>query len=153
VDAKAGHVDELIAALVLVALTVTVHAAGITILLRWVLRWVGLEQARFWRLTWVVIRTVWCLLAIHLIEIVLWALFFWQCRSFPDLSSAVYFSGVTYATVGYGDFVLPEQWRLLGPLEGLTGILMCGLSTGFFFALVSRLYAARKAGVEPQTIS
>jgi hypothetical protein len=47
---------------------------------------------------------------------------------------------VTYTTVGYGDLVLPEQWRLLGPVEGLTGILMCGLSTGFFFALVSRLF-------------
>ncbi|HVR19331.1 MAG TPA: potassium channel family protein, partial [Polyangiaceae bacterium] len=55
---------------------------------------------------------------------------------------ALYFSGVTYSTVGYGDLVLPEHWRLLGPIEGLTGILMCGLSTGLFFALISKLYAA-----------
>ena len=46
-------------------------------------------------------------------------------------------------TLGYGDLVLPHKWRLLGPVEGLTGILMCGLSTGFFFAFFSRFLAAK----------
>jgi hypothetical protein len=41
--------------------------------------------------------------------------------------------------------VLPREWRLLGPVEGLTGILMCGLSTGFFFAVVARVLAAESA--------
>jgi hypothetical protein len=44
-----------------------------------------------------------------------------------------------------GDLVLPEEWRLLGPVEALTGILMCGLSTGFFFAVLSRSVAAKSA--------
>ena len=48
-----------------------------------------------------------------------------------------------YATIGYGDLVLPKEWRLFGPLEGLTGILMCGLSTAFLFATLSRMYAGR----------
>jgi hypothetical protein len=58
----------------------------------------------------------------------------------PDLASALYFSAVTYTTTGYGDLVLAEEWRLLGAVEALTGILMCGWSTGFFFAVVNRLY-------------
>jgi hypothetical protein len=45
--------------------------------------------------------------------------------------------------VGYGDLVLPREWRLVGSVEGLTGILMSGLSTGFFFAVVTRLVAPR----------
>jgi hypothetical protein len=65
--------------------------------------------------------------------------------SLPDAESSFYFSGVTYTTLGYGDLVLPQEWRLLGPVEGLTGILMCGLSTGFFFAVVSRFLAAKSA--------
>jgi hypothetical protein len=52
-------------------------------------------------------------------------------------------AGVTYATVGYGDLVLPKPWRMLGLVEGLTGILMCGLSAGLFFAVVSRIYPSR----------
>ena len=68
----------------------------------------------------------------------MWALFYWWQKCLPDAESSFYFSGVTYTTVGYGDLVLPKEWRLLGPVEGLTGILMCGLSTGFFFAVVSK---------------
>jgi hypothetical protein len=49
--------------------------------------------------------------------------------------------------VGYGDLVLPVAWRLVGGIEALTGILMCGWSTGFFFSVVSRMHAARPAPV------
>ena len=66
-----------------------------------------------------------------------------------DAKSAFYFSGVTYTTIGYGDLVLQEPWRMLGPVEGLTGILMCGLSAGIFFAVVSRIYLSR-SDVEPK---
>jgi hypothetical protein len=52
----------------------------------------------------------------------------------------MYFSAVTYATIGYGDIVPPENWRMLAAMEGLTGILMCTWSGGFFFAIVSRMY-------------
>jgi hypothetical protein len=63
--------------------------------------------------------------------------FFWQ-GCLPDAESAFYFSGVTYTTVGYGDLVLPKPWRILAPIEALTGLLMCALSGGLFFAVVSR---------------
>jgi len=39
--------------------------------------------------------------------------------------------------------LLPPEWRLLGPVEGLTGILMCGLSTGYFFAVVSKFLSVK----------
>jgi hypothetical protein len=62
-----------------------------------------------------------------------------------DLQSALYFSAVTYTTTGYGDLVLPPDWRLVGAVEAVTGILMCGWSTGFFFAVVSRVSAGETA--------
>jgi hypothetical protein len=49
--------------------------------------------------------------------------------------------GVTYTTTGYGDLVLPIEFRLIGGVEALTGILMCGWSTGFIFAMVSRMFS------------
>jgi len=61
----------------------------------------------------------------------------------PNNESALYFSGVSYTSIGYGDIVLPEPWRLLSPVEGLTGILMCGLSASLLFALGVKVYELR----------
>jgi hypothetical protein len=128
---------ELSAAAILLSVTVVVHAAGLLAVLGCVLRSRALRNLRFWPETWLLIRIAGALIVIHLVEIALWALFYWKEKCFPDAESAFYFSGVTYATVGYGDLVLPRDWRLLGPVEGLTGILMCGLSIGLFFAVLS----------------
>ncbi|HTD85377.1 MAG TPA: potassium channel family protein [Candidatus Binatia bacterium] len=133
----------ILAAWSLVAGTVIVHATGLVIAVGPIVCAAAQPDLRFWPMTWLVIRTVWWLIVIHMLEIALWALFFWWQKCLPDAESSFYFAGVTYATVGYGDLVLPKDWRLLGPVEGLTGILMCGLSTGLFFAMASRLYSAR----------
>ena len=67
--------------------------------------------------------------------------FFYLWRGcLPNAEAAFYFSGVTYTTVGYGDLVLAQPWRMLGPIESLMGVLMCGLSTGYFFVVVSRIH-------------
>jgi hypothetical protein len=123
---------------VLVATTVIIHAAGLGMVLSHALRSTERPDTHFWPITWLLIRIAWLLIIIHLIEIAVWALFFWWHKCLPDAESSFYFSGVTYATIGYGDLVLPKEWRLFGPVEGLTGILMCGLSTAFFFVIVSK---------------
>jgi hypothetical protein len=115
-------------------------------LFRRVVRSRAMASSGFWPATWLVIRIAYSLVAIHLVEIAVWAIYYWRQECLPDIESSFYFSGVTYTTVGYGDIVLAERWRLLGPVEGLTGILMCGLSTGFFFAVVSRLYTLQQKG-------
>ena len=79
------------------------------------------------------------MIVLHLAEIIAWALVYYSNDAMPDLQSAFYFSAVTYTTTGYGDLVLPEAWRLVGGVEALTGILMCGWSTAFFLAAVTRL--------------
>jgi len=127
----------------LVAVTVAIHAVGLTGLLKVFVRRSALPPQRFLPVTWYLTRVAWWLILFHLIEIAVWGLFYvWQ-GCMPDGESAFYFAGVTYTTVGYGDLVLPQQWRMLGPIEGLTGILMCGLSTGIFFAIATKLSAVR----------
>jgi ion channel len=136
-------IAKLLIASCLVAATVTIHGAGLGMALSYALRSTERPQTRFWPITWLLIRIAWLLIVIHMSEIAVWALFFWWHKCLPDAESSFYFSGVTYATIGYGDLVLPEEWRLFGPVEGLTGILMCGLSTAFFFAVVSKkIYSA-----------
>ncbi len=131
-------ITKFIVASCLVATTVVIHAGGLALVLSHVLHHKVPPETRFWPITWLLIRIAWWLILIHLVEIAVWALFFWWQKCLPDIESSFYFSGVTYATIGYGDLVLPEEWRLFGPIEGLTGILMCGLSTAFFFVIVSR---------------
>jgi len=124
-------------ACVLVAITVAVHAIGLAVLLRILRWWHVLTTTGLWPITWLLICLTWYLILLHVTEISVWGLFYlwWGCL--PDAESALYFSSVTYATIGYGDLVLAKPWRVLAPIEGLTGILMCGLSAGFFFALVN----------------
>jgi Ion channel len=131
-------IAKLLIGFALVAVTVAIHAAGLAVVLREVSGSRVQVETRFWPITWMLIRIAWWLIIIHMFEIAVWALFFWWQNCLPNAESSFYFSGVTYATIGYGDLVLPNEWRLFGPLEGLTGILMCGLSTAFFFAIVSR---------------
>src|SRR6185436_7932580 len=127
----------------LVAVTVAVHAGGFGLVLGKLIKRKAAPPAAFWPITWLLVRVAWQLILIHIVEISVWALFYrWQ-HCLPDAESAFYFSGVTYTTLGYGDLVLPPEWRLLGPVEGLTGILMCGLSTGYFFAVVSKFLSVK----------
>ena len=136
-------IAKLLIASALVATTVTIHAFGLGAGLSYALRSIERLEARFWQITWLLIRVAWWLIVLHLLEIAVWALFFWWHKCLPDVESSFYFSGVTYATLGYGDLLLPKEWRMFGPLEALTGSLMVGLSIAFFFAVLSKMLRAR----------
>jgi hypothetical protein len=123
---------------VLVIITVFIHAVGFSVLLRILMRTHVLTKSGFWSATWLVIALTYWLLLIHLAEIAIWGLFYFWQGCLPDAPTAFYFSGITYTAVGYGDLVLPNPWRILAPIESMTGILMFGLSSGIFFAIVFR---------------
>ena len=136
-------ITQLLIAWLLMALCVAVHGIGLMWAFRRISRSPTLADSRFWPPTWLLIRLAGWIILLHLIEISLWALLYAWRQAMPDLQAAFYFSAVTYTTTGYGDLVLPETWRVVGGIEALTGILMCGWSTGFFFAVVNRMYRSR----------
>jgi Ion channel len=138
--------SKLVVAWALMALCVVIHATGVTSAMEW-LRLPLSGSGRFWRNTWLFIRLAGWMVLLHLVEITTWALLYVRKDAMPDLPSALYFSAVTYTTTGYGDIVLPQEWRLVGAVEALTGILMCGWSTGFFFAVVGRIFQAEATKV------
>ena len=136
-------IGQFVIASCLVAITVMIHAAGLSLVLSHVLHYRVQPDTRFWPITWLLVRIAWWLILMHTAEIAVWALFFWGQKCLPDAESSFYFSGVTYATLGYGDLLLPKEWRMFGPLEALTGSLMVGLSIAFFFAVLSRKFLQR----------
>jgi len=126
------------------ALCVSVHAIGMTVALRMLNHMIVRIAAPFWFSTWMLIRIAGWAILLHLVEIAFWAFFYAWKDAVPDLTTALYFSAVTYTTTGYGDVVLPGQWRLVGGVEALTGIIMCGWSAAFFFAVVSQMNQSRQ---------
>jgi Ca2+/Na+ antiporter len=140
-------ITKLLISFLLMALCVVIHAIGVMGAVRVFDRSPSLADPRFWRPTWLLILVASWLVLLHLVEIVLWALLYTWGHAMPDAHSAFYFSAVTYTTTGYGDLVLPENWRLLGGVEALTGILMCGWSTAFFFAVLSNIYRLQQAKI------
>ena len=134
-------------ALGLMAVSVSIHTAGVTCALRWLRAPPPVPS--LWRGTRLLIRLAAWIILLHLVAIIIWGLCYTWTGALPGVQTAVYFSAVTYTTTGYGDLTLPEAWRLVGAVEALTGVLMCGLSTGFFFAVMSHLYQVWDQSAQP----
>ena len=80
---------------------------------------------------------------LHITETCIWATFYYTQELFKDFETSVYFSLTSYTTIGYGDVLLPEKWRLVGAIEGVSGVLLCGVSTAFIFAVISAMFQMR----------
>jgi hypothetical protein len=133
----------ILSALGLTVVTVIIHGAGTVASVGRAARlWTGCRDrpGRFGA-ELVMAQLVGTLLLLHLTEAGVWALFFVLVGGLPDFESAVYFSLTSYTTVGYGDVVLLEPWRLLGPIEAAVGVLMLGWSTGVLVAAIGVIYA------------
>ncbi len=128
----------------IVALTVVIHAIGSTLLVRHLVQHYADEQG--WRprvAITVLIKAVIVLVILHTLEIMLWAGSYTLILPAGELTSfeqAVYFSFVTFTTLGYGDITLSEGWRILSGIEALSGILLIGWTTAMLFSIVQHLW-------------
>ena len=85
--------------------------------------------------------TVLSLIALHTIQIAIWAVAYLLLVEVSELTTfetALYFSFVTFTTLGYGDITLSEPWRIMSGIQALSGILLVGWTTAFLFAVVQR---------------
>jgi voltage-gated potassium channel len=128
------------AAVFLVSLTLCLQCAGIVTLIEWLKRVLTRDIHKHGPVysAGLVVKSTVAIVILHGLEILLWATFY-RTRCFPSWEIAFYFSASSYSTVGYGDVIVPPTWRVLGPLESVTGVLMCGISVSVLFALVTRL--------------
>jgi voltage-gated potassium channel Kch len=81
----------------------------------------------------------------NFVQMAAWATLFMLLGEFEQFSDALYFSGVTFATLGYGDVLLSHPWRLLSALEAANGILMFGVSTAVMTAAVNDVFKRHMA--------
>ena len=137
-----GLVREASTAIILIASTLCLQAAGMAVLIHWaraaIRQGIVLNKLSPWRSAALMIRLAAVMIVLQIVHILLWAGFYrWQCL--PSWESCFYFSAATYSTVGYGDVVLPRIWRALGPLESVIGVIMSGISVSALFAITIRL--------------
>jgi hypothetical protein len=125
----------------LVSSCVAIHGLGMILGLRWFSRTRPGYRHHFSvpQMFWLLVQVVFGLLVLHLLQILVWAACYQWSGCFPDFVTSFYYSATSYSTVGYGDVLPPGNWRILGAIEAVTGILMFGWSTGVLFSVVNHL--------------
>ncbi|SEH92855.1 Ion channel [Methylobacterium sp. 275MFSha3.1] len=121
--------------------SITIHAFMMTIILKVVrvhgaIR--GYSSVTLWR---IMSSAVCVIMAAHTVEVAIWAAIYKVIRIAPAGSDFLYFAFVNYTTLGYGDIVPAERWRLLGPVAAMNGILLFGWSTAVIFEILRRTLA------------
>lgn len=128
----------------LLIVCVLIHAVGSLILLQIWTHWHrrGAGRNVFVSLA-ALVSMVFFLFGLHIIQVLIWAMTFLLLpypEEIQNFEQAVYFSVVTYTTVGYGDVTLSAPWRLMAGIEALSGILLFGWSTALLIGVVERLW-------------
>ena len=135
----------LMVATVLLFSSLLAYATAMHLIVRVMVRVIrsGSSEPGFWISTAVMAIVTTIMAAAHLAQIALWAVAFLLCGQVSTLETAFYLSAQNCTALGYGDVLLSERWRLLGPLEAINGLLFFGLSTAVLFAIMSQLIASR----------
>jgi voltage-gated potassium channel len=133
-------------AFVILGICVVIHTAAIVNFAYWLIHYQDrIEKRASTSIEVLLLVSLFAvIIALHLIETAIWALFYYWHNLFPNFETALYFSLGTYSTIGYGDVVLDQKWRLLGGIEGISGVLLCGLSAAFIFAIVNARFQSRR---------
>lgn len=126
----------------MIALTVVIHTAGIIGLIVWFKAYFSrfVEHPNYIAMTSILVITIVGIFLVHTVEIWLWAVLYLWIGEFADFERALYFSTVTFTSLGYGDITLQERWQLLSGLEAVNGIILFGVSTAFVFGIIRKLF-------------
>lgn len=135
----------IIGAILMVATTV-IHAGGMMMVLSMIRKRERRVELRLrWRRVYKVGGIVLMMFYISILEVLLWAITYLSLNAIDGFEQAFYFSMVTFTTLGYGDIVLHERWRVLGSFEAANGIIMFGWTTAIVIAVVQRTYFSKEA--------
>jgi hypothetical protein len=126
----------LIVASLMVAITVINHFFGLAVLIRFLRKGGDPSIQRWQHITKrmvIIMFVVFGLFAVHTVQIRSYAvLYHFVLGAIDDFETALYFSTVSFVSLGYGDVILPKQWLLIGAIEAVNGLILMGWSTNFF---------------------
>ncbi|KLK93443.1 metal transporter [Microvirga vignae] len=123
---------------------IAIHAAVMATVVgtaRRALKWEP-RRSQAW-LAAVMVATVGVLMIAHVAEVIAWSLAYAILDAAPAGVDMLYFAFVNYTTLGYGDVVPVERWRLLGPMAAMNGVLLFGWSTAVIFEVLRQAMRSR----------
>jgi hypothetical protein len=127
--------------LMMLIVTTAIHACGMLLAMKFSCHRDETGKAygvckRILRLSFIVI----CMFIVSLIEVTAWALTYLKIGAIDGFEKAIYFSMVTYTTLGYGDVLLDENWRVLASYQAANGIIMFGWTTAIILYAIREVY-------------
>jgi Ion channel len=125
---------QLLVGVIVSACNIAIHAGVMTA----VVRVAHKEHERSRPLTGVMLATVSVLMLAHILEVIVWSLAYVIVDAAPAGADRLYFAFVNYTTLGYGDVIPVERWRLLGPMTAMNGVLLFGWSTAVIFEVLRK---------------
>ena len=116
-----------------------------------------LERAKAWcvktcsahRYSAAMTASIVVVMAAHFAGVLIWAAAFLVLDIFDDPSTSLYFSIVVYTTLGFGDLILPEPWRILSGMVAANGFLLFGWSTAFQMDFLTDLRQTGNRSIAP----
>lgn len=126
----------------MIVITVLIHVLGLLAVVMWIKRREAEspQNISFGLATSIFLSSVLGVFFLHAIEIWSWSVLYILLGQFETLERSLYFSTVTFTTVGYGDITLHKQWQFLSGLEGVNGVVLLGVSTAFLFTILTHLF-------------
>lgn len=122
----------------LVFATTAAHGVGTVLALHPLTRVHRVNQTHTGR-GFIIAVLVMAMFLVSVADSVLWAYAYVQVGAIPDFETALYFSMVTFTTLGYGDITLSPDWRLLASFEAANGTIIFGWTTALIVAYMQRL--------------
>ena len=136
----------IVIAAILFVVTTMIHAGGMTLAVRTVRKeeehW-GLERGK--KHVFIVCEAVLMMFLVSLLEVLAYTVAYLALNALPSFEVAFYFSMVTFTTLGYGDVLLDENWRLLASFQAANGIIMFGWTTAVVIYVVQCVYFGKES--------
>ena len=91
--------------------------------------------------------SLWLMAGMH-VTVWIWALYFLWAGALPDLETALYFSLISFTTLGFGDIVLDGSHRLLSGVLAANGLILFGLTVAMLVDFIRDLHALPSGSVD-----
>ena len=131
----------LAAATLMVGITTLTHFFGLLLLTRVT----GRAHKRLrphksaWRQASMILMVIFGIFALHTVQVWSYAVLYDVLGEFKTFEEALYFSTVSFSTLGFGDLTLGINWRVLGAIEAVNGLVLIAWSTAFLMGVTARL--------------